>query len=426
MHNDFSRGELPRGMNRRHFMKHMAGASAMVVPALSLTGSLRANAAELKRNHKSAIMLWMGGGPPTIDIWDLKPGATTGGPFKPIATTGDMQICEHLPLMAQQMKHLSVVRSMSTREADHMRGRYYMHTGYVPNPNIQHPSYGSVIAHEMAPKVPELEIPPFVSVGGGSVGPGFLGMTYAPFVVSSNGDVRNLKMGVDQNRMMQRMQALASLERDFIKDNRGASAADHAKILDKTLQLMTSKQMEAFKVAQEPKEMQEAYGTSGFAKGCLMARRLVEAGVPFVEVDLGGWDLHAGCHTTLETKLPEMDKAMAALVADLDSRGLLETTTIIWMGEFGRTPRINGGAGRDHWARSWSCVVGGGGIKGGLAVGETSADGTNVETEPYSSQDLMATVCRGLGISLETTFTSKNGRPMKIANSGKVIKELVS
>jgi len=421
MHN-----EIPRGMNRRHFMKHLAGASAMVVPAMTLTNSLQANAQEMKRNHKSCIMLWMGGGPPTIDIWDLKPGAVTGGPFRPISTTGDMQICEHMPLMAKQMHHLSVVRSMSTREADHMRGRYYMHTGYVPNPNIEHPSYGAVIAHEMQEKVPHLEIPPFVAVGGGSVGPGFLGMSYAPFVVSSNGDVRNLKMGVDQARLMQRMQVLADLEKGFIKENRGASAADHAKILDKTLALMTSKQMEAFKVTKEPEEIQEAYGKTGFGRGCLMARRLVEVGVPFVEVDLGGWDLHSGNFTTLETKLPEMDKAMAALVADLAARGLLETTAIVWMGEFGRTPRINGTAGRDHWARSWSVVVGGGGLKGGLAVGETSSDGTAVESEPYSSQDLMATVCRGLGISLETTFTSKNGRPMKIANGGKVIKELIA
>jgi len=416
----------PDGMNRRHFMKHMAGAAAMAGPAISFTGALQANAEELKRNHKSAILLWMGGGPPTIDIWDLKPGAATGGPFRPISTTGDMQICEHMPMMAKQMHNMSIVRSMSTREADHGRGRYYMHTGYVPNPNIEHPSYGSVVAHEMAPKVPDLEIPPFVSVGGSSAGPGFLGMTYAPFVVSSSGQVRNLKMGVNQDRLMERMRALAYLEKGFIGENRGQSATDHAKILDKTLALMTSKQMEAFKVAQEPQEIQDRYGMTGFARGCLMARRLVETGVPFVEVDLGGWDMHQGVHTSLETKLPELDQAMSALVEDLDQRGLLESTAIIWMGEFGRTPRINGNAGRDHWARSWSVAVGGAGLKGGVAVGETSADGTRVETEPYTSQDLMATVLRGMGISLETTFTSNNGRPMKIANSGKVIKDLIA
>ncbi len=156
-----------------------------------------------------------------------------------------------------------------------------------------------------------------------------------------------------------------------------------------------------------------------------MARRLVELGVPFIEVDLGGWDTHANNFTAHKTRLqPEVDKAFSALVSDLNDRGLLNDTVIVWLGEFGRTPRINGGAGRDHWARSWSVVVGGGGFKGGTVVGKTNSDGTNVETEPYTSQDLMASVLKALGISLDTSFTSNNGRPMKIANSGKVIKDL--
>lgn len=433
---------VPAGMSRRHFMGHLAGASALAMPAINFTNALAANSTDMKKRHKAAIMLWMGGGPSTMDIWDLKPGAPTGGPFKPINTTGDLQICEHMPLMAKQMKHMSIIRSMSTREADHNRGRYYMHTGYVPNPNIEHPSYGAVISHELSQYTPELEIPPFISVGGGSVGPGFLGMTYAPFVVSSDGNVRNLKMNVDNDRLMQRMNMLASLEKGFVAQNRGSSATDHAKILDKTLQLMTSKQMKAFKVDEEPAEVKERYGLNpppagagggmmrrgtGFARGCLMARRLVEAGVSFVEVDLGGWDNHANIFNTFaDAKLPELDQAMSALVEDLDQRGLLQDTAIMWMGEFSRTPRINGNTGRDHWARSWSVVVGGGGLKGGLAVGKTNADGTSVETEPYTSQDVMASVLKGLGVSLETTFTSRNGRPMKIANSGKVIKELFS
>src|SRR5690606_23629400 len=192
-----------------------------------------------------------------------------------------------------------------------------------------------------------------------------------------------------------------------------------------TLELMSSEQMEAFRVDKEPQAMRDRYGASGFGRGCLIARRLVETGVPFVEVAMGGWDLHQNCFTTLETKLPELDKAMSALVEDLAERGLLEDTIVLWMGEFGRTPRGNETAGRDHWARSWSVVMGGGGIKPGIAVGQTTADGTDVDSEPYSSQDVMATVCKALGISLDTTFTSKNGRPMKIANSGRVITELV-
>ena len=421
--------KTPDGMSRRHFLTHMAQASALTAPvAMQFTSALRANAETVKKNNKACILLYMGAGPATIDIWDLKPGQPTGGEFKPISTTGDMEICEHMPLMAKQMHHTSIIRSMSTREADHQRGRYYMHTGYVPNPNIEHPSYGAVLSHELIDQRANLEIPPFVSVGGGSVGPGFLGMAWAPFVVTSNGQVRNLDMGIEDKRLMQRMAALDMIEKGFISQNRGSASADHEKILKKTLNLMTSEQMEAFKVSKEPKEIQDKYGNDGFGRGCLLARRLVEAGVPFVEVDLGGWDNHQNIFTTLGTgmnpKLGVLDRAMSALVTDLTERGMIENTAIIWMGEFSRTPRINGTTGRDHWARSWSVVVGGGGMKGGQAIGATNSDGTAVDTEPYTSQDVMASVCKALGISLETTFTSKSGRPMKIANGGKVIKEL--
>ena len=403
-------------MDRRSFL---AGFSS-----LPLVELLSANADELRKNNKSAILLWMGGGPSTMDIWDLKPEAPTGGPFRPISTTGDVEICEHMPLMAKQMHHMAIVRSMSTREADHMRGRYYMHTGYVPNPSIEHPSYGAVLSHQLTRE--NLEIPQFVSVGGGSVGAGFLGMNYAPFVVNSNGQVRNLDVKPDQ-RFFQRAYALDVIENSFINQKRGSIASDHRDVLRQAFNLLTSEQMEAFKVAGEPDAVKDRYGDNNFGKSCLMARRLVEVGVPFIEVNLGGWDNHQNIFPTLrDNKLPMLDKGMSALIEDLEQRGLLEDTAIIWMGEFSRTPRINQNAGRDHWARSWSVVVGGAGMNGGIAIGETNSDGTRVETEPYSSQDVMASVCKALDISLTTTFTSKNGRPMKIANSGKVITDLFS
>lgn len=418
---------IPPGMTRRHFLGHLSAYSALAGSAISLVHSMRAQAAALQRARKSAILLWMGGGPSTIDLWDLKPGAPTSGPFRPISTSGSQQICEHLPQVARQMHHLSIVRSMSTREADHGRGRYYMHTGYVPNPNIEHPGYGSVIAHQLIDQRPELEIPPFVAVGGGSVGPGFLGMSWAPFVVDSSGQVRNLQMQLPAGRLQQRMAVLGRMEQQFIQQNRGAAASDHALILDKTLRLMTSQQMQAFRIRLEPTAVRQRYGEHDFGRGCLMARRLVEAGVPFVEVDFGGWDDHSGIFDSLQNqKLPMLDQAMSALVEDLEQRGLLPDTALIWMGEFGRTPRINDRAGRDHWARAWSVVVGGARFQGGLAVGRTSEDGTEVESEPYSSEDLMASVCHALGISLQTTYTSRNGRPMKIAGGGKVIQELFS
>jgi uncharacterized protein (DUF1501 family) len=406
-------------------MRHLAGASAFAMPAFALTRTLRANAESLSRNHKSCIMLWLGGGPPSIDMWDMKPDAPTAGEFKPINTTADYQICELLPQLAEQAKHLSIVRSMSTREADHDRGRYYMHTGFVPNPSVEHPSYGSVVAREMEDKVPELEIPPFVSIGGASEGPGFLGMAYAPFQVDANGQIRDAEMRqVSWNRMQDRMKLLDMLEKRFIAERRGSAAEEHAKVLAKTHELLTSEQMNAFKVRTEPQDMIEKYGDNNFGRGCLMARRLVEVGVPFVEVNSGGWDLHQGCFTSLETKLPELDKAFSALVEDLAERGLLESTVVLCMGEFGRTPRINGNAGRDHFARAWSVVLGGAAIQGGRAIGKTNADGTGVETDPFSSEDLMASVCQALGISLQTTYQAKNGRPMKIANGGRVIQEL--
>lgn len=415
----------PTGMTRRHFNAHLASSATIASAANFFTSAVRAGARDTKRKHKSAILLWMGGGPSTIDLWDLKPGSDAGGPFQPIATSGDVQICEHLPQMAQQMKHLAIVRSMSTREADHNRGRYYLHTGYVPNPDITHPSYGSVISRELADKTKDLEIPPFVSIGGSSEGPGFLGMTYAPFVVGYDGRVRDAQRFGSQDDFYARMQMLDTIERGFVSQRRGLAAADHQKILAKTAEVLTSQQMSAFQINDEATEVRERYGNSNIGRGCLMARRLVEAGVPFVEVDFGGWDDHRNIFPSLQNdKLPQLDRAMSALIEDLVQRGLYENTVVLWMGEFGRTPRINADVGRDHWARAWSVVLGGGGIRGGIAVGETDANATEVLSQPYSAHDLMATVLHAMGISLERVYTSNNGRPLKIADGGQVIRDL--
>ena len=243
------------GMTRRHFMSHMAAGSA-VLGATSFLSHLQANAAQVQRNQKACILVWLGGGAPTIDMWDLKPGSKNGGEFKPISTKGDLQICEHLPEIAKEMDKLSVIRSLSTREADHTRGRYYMHTGYVPNPTVVHPTFGSVVSYELGTKRKELEIPAFVSIGGGGMSPGFLGMSHAPFVVDQRGQIQNASMGgMNMNQLGSRLDMLAAIEDNFIRSNRGDVGQAHKDVYQKAVNLMTSEQMRAFRANEEPAEV---------------------------------------------------------------------------------------------------------------------------------------------------------------------------
>lgn len=428
---------IPAGMTRRHFMRHMA-ASAATIPALQFMQHLQAHAETVKKNQKACILMWMGGGPPTIDIWDLKPGSKNGGEFKPIKAAGT-QISEHMPKTAAQFDVLNVVRSMSTREADHGRGRYFMHTGYVPNPTVVHPTFGSVVSHELGSKRKELEIPSFVSIGGDPGSPGFLGMSNAAFVVNTQGRIQNADTdGMDAGRFRNRLAMLGTIEDNFIASKRGEAPQAHKDVYKKAIDLMTSKQMEAFRIDKEDAKVLDRYTNAGapagmmgranndFGRGLLMARRLVEAGVPFVEVGMGGWDLHANVFNTLKDRnLPAMDTAISALVEDLKQRSMIKDVVLVWMGEFGRTPRINQDVGRDHWAASWSVMIGGGGLKGGINVGETDADGLTCETKPYLPGDIWATACHALGIPTTTVHTSKRGRPMKIANGGTPIPELI-
>ena len=415
-------------MDRRHFLKHVSAGAAMAVPAASFLSHLTAHADEVRRNQKACILVWLPGGAPTIDMWDLKPDSKNGGEFKPISTAGDMQISEHLPNTAKVMDSLSIVRSMSTREADHMRGGYYMHTGYVPNPTVVHPTFGSVVSYELGTKRPELQIPSFVSIGGGGGSPGFLGMAHAPFVVDTGGRVRNTGAGdVTPERMQQRLRMLESIEDQFIASGRGEMPAAHKDVYSQAVNLMTSSQMKAFNTTDEDPATKTLYGDHNFGNGLIMARRLVETGVPFVEVRFPmGWDLHQGVFDSLKNNnLPMLDTGLAGLVTDLKQRGMWEHTCVVVMGEFGRTPRINQNVGRDHWASSWSVVAGGGGLKGGRAIGETDADGVKIIGKSYLPGDLWATVAHSLGIPLTTVHTSKRGRPMKIANGGQPIADLI-
>jgi hypothetical protein len=436
---------VPNGMDRRHFLRHMAGFSLMAAPSLQFLNGLAYAQPQMKRDHKSLIVLWMGGGPSHMDTWDMKPGQPTGGSFKPMKTSADgVEICEHLPVTAKQMKHLSIVRSLVTNEGSHERGRTLMHTAYQPNPAVQFPSIGSVTSQQLTPK--ELAIPGFVSVSGTSEGPGFLGMAYAPFTVQNPGaPPQNISPPADlgkdyqlDERMKRRYLMFNELENGFIGQKRGEAAKAHADIYKKAFDLTYSPVKAVFSLDVDTNgrpmdaKLRDEYGRNGFGNGCLMARKLVEAGVPCVEVDLGGWDNHNGIFTALHNtngqgRVDILDKGMGTLVRDLVDRGLWKNTVVVWMGEFGRTPRINQNGGRDHWARCWSVVVGGGGIKGGMVYGSTDKDGTSVKDNPASVGDLFATLYKAIGINPDHEIRDTLGQPRKIIGDkgGKPIEALL-
>ena len=425
-------------------MKHVAGYSAMALPGIEFIRTVKANAQELRRQNKSVIIMWMAGGPATIDIWDLKPGRPTGGEFRPISTSATgVQISEHMPKTAEQMKHLNIIRSFTTTEGDHMRGTQLMHTSYTPNPAIAFPSMGSVAAHEV-PKLTnyrDISLPNYISVSTGGGGPGFLGMNYAPFSVQNPGtppqNIRapqSLASGSEEmmdriqrrNRLFQmvedpfyasRAPHLSSADRSRFAD---ASKA-HQEVYGKAFSLVASREGQVFDLKSESAKLMEEYGAAGagannFGRSAILARRLVEAGVSAVELSLGGWDTHAQTFNAHSTRLqPTLDKAMGTLVKDLVDRGMWQNTVVVWMGDFGRTPRINQNSGRDHWSRCWSVVVGGGAMKNGQAYGSTDADGMSVADNPVRVGDMFATVYRALGIDPTTQVRDAIGRPFGIA-----------
>ncbi len=427
-----------REMNRRHYIRHLA-AAAIASPGAIFMNALHARAADVKKGSKRCILLWMSGGPSHLDTWDLKPGTANGGPFTPIETAAPgVLISPHLPTVAKQMKHISLLRSLDSREGSHERGTYLMHTGNLPVPTIEHPGFGSILSYELGSKLGDFPLPTCIAINGGGHGPGFLGMSHAPFVIGNpGGPIENmnlpgsLRLGnspvearIAQLRAMQREAMWNEVEGRFRK-SRDLAAADHATVYHKTKMLLNSPLTAVFDLKDEPAAMKEAYGDNNFGRGCLLARRLVERGVPFVEVQLGGWDTHNANFDALQNNLhPTLDKGMGTLIGDLAERGLLDDTLVVWMGEFGRTPRINQDAGRDHWGRCWSIAMAGGGIKGGQAIGATSADGMEIADKPLKVMDIVATMSKAMGLNLDTIYTTPNGRPSKLVDGGAPVAEL--
>ncbi|MCW8132325.1 MAG: DUF1501 domain-containing protein [Planctomycetota bacterium] len=376
----------------------------------------------------SVILVWLAGGPSHIDTFDPKPGQPTAGPFKPINTSADgIQICEHFPQLAKQMKHGSLVRSLTSKEGSHERATYEMHTGYKPLGSITHPSLGSLVIKTKGRK--NEEIPAYVSIGGTSFGAGFLGAQVAPFYIGDpNNPTRNLSFDreVTEGRFRQRVELLKNLDMRFAGEKRGEVIEEYAVQFREAVRMMYSKSVEAFDLKKEDAEKIKKYGENGFGRSMLIARRLVDQGVRFVECSLGGWDNHNDIDKAIANNAKTLDPALSNLVEDLNASGQLKRTLVICTGEFGRTPKVNGTGGRDHYPRVFSAFVAGGGVKQGYVYGSSDATGTEVKDLPVKPGDLHATMFDQLGIDFTKEFQTDQGRPIKIVNEGKPLKDLIA
>jgi hypothetical protein len=425
--------------------------SAAGIVGGSFSGWLQALADDTVGNvqrRRSCILLWMNGGPSQMDTFDLKPGHTNGGPFRAIPTSAaGVRISEHLPRLARQMHHAAIIRAMSSREGDHGRGTFLMHTGYLPQGPVQYPTLGSLISREIG--TDEAALPNFISIAPfrqfspQAYSSGFLGPQYAPLLVGESANPFNPQVNQDVAQALRvpdllappdvnpdhfdaRIELLEQMQSDFTRNHPSIAARSHHTAYNRAVRLMRTEARVAFNLDDEPAALRDSYGRNLFGQSCLLARRLVERGVPFVEVNLGaipnnpaGWDTHGQNFDNVRRLSEVLDPAFAALLADLHDRGRLEDTTVVWMGEFGRTPRINQGQGRDHFPNAWSTVIAGGGIRGGQVYGRTSPDGSTVEDpRPISTRDFLATACRALGIDHTRQNMSNAGRPIRIVEQG--------
>jgi hypothetical protein len=394
----------------------------------------------------SVIILFLQGGLSTIDTWDMKPEAPVEfrGEFKPISTNvPGIQLCEHLPRLAGQMDKFSLVRSFGLSNSDHGPADHYILTGYRPGggfngglkPNNQRPAHGAIIAKQLGPRG---AVPPYVCLPKmhNSAGSSYLGSSAAPFTVEADPNAPDFTvpdlappLDIDAERLSDRRGILQQIDR-FQRGTEAAanrSANAMSTYQQKAFELMTSTATKnAFDISREPDKLREEYGRHSLGQSCLMARRLVEAGVRCVLIDHTNWDTHFNnFHVLKNDLLPHLDTGMSTLFRDLHDRGMLETTLVLVTGEFGRTPRINKDAGRDHWGPSTAIAMGGGGIRGGVVVGASNERAEKPATTPYGPEDLAATLYHCLGIDPKTEFHTPEGRPIPIVpGSGRLIEGL--
>ena len=444
-------GRLPSSVRRvsRREMLRLASLGALTASASGWLETLAADTASDPRRRKSCILLWMSGGPSQIDTFDPKPGHANGGPFKPIQTNvPGIMIGEHLPKLSKEAKELAIIRGMSTKEGDHSRATYNLRTGYLPQSPVHYPALGSLVSKELEDESSELpgfvSVAPYRAISPEAFGSGFLGPRYAPLIVGERAygagnrafrvDDLELPPDINRERSDDRLGLLQSFSHEFQETRPGISPASHKDAYARAVKLMRSSAAKAFELDGEPDAVRDAYGRNPFGQGCLLARRLVEQGVPFVEVTLAsvdgrnslGWDTHAQNFETVKQLCGILDAGWSTLIADLRSRGLLDSTMIVWMGEFGRTPKINESGGRDHFPNAWSTVLAGGKLKGGQVIGNTGIDGGEVRDRPVTVPDFLATIVKGLGLDPMSQNTEENGRPIRLVDpKAKAIAELL-
>jgi len=414
-------------LSRRDFLRFAASAYGLsfAVPGLDL------RAAQKRGDERatSFLTIWLGGGPSQLESWDPHPGTRIGGQVSSIPTTiPGVAIADLYPQTAEQLHHVSLIRSLVSKEGDHERASYMLHTGYRPEPTLVHPSIGSIAIHERPNEA--VEIPQFVALGDAEFPPrgGFLGDRFDAYRIFSPGENgQNIKPLVEQDRQSRRLANLEVVSKSFLRGRKiKAEQTLHQHTIDAALRMMTSDQLKAFSIESEPQDLRAAYGDHPFGRGCLVARRLLEVGVRSIEVSLQGFDSHANNHEGQSARAKTLDPALATLLKDLVDRDLLQSTIVLVTGEFGRTPTINPLGGRDHWPSGFSCLLGGGGLPKGVLIGETDPNGEATQpTDPIEVADLYATILSRLGVNYEKEVITPIGRPMKLC-AGRPIARLIA
>ena len=412
------------GVSRRGFLTATAaGVTASFAADMGAIHGLRsaAMASELKKQNKRVILLWLAGGASQFETWDPKPGAKTGGPFRAIPTnvTG-IHISELLPELAQRMQHTAIIRSLNTKIADHGTGADLMECGRIADPGVKYPDIGAVVARELGRL--DSKVPDYVSLYTSTEGrrkgtSGFLGARYAPMFLSESMTPPNIVQPdiISEIDHHDRAALRDVLAKRFTASRRNQAVDSHMSAYQRVHGLMASADL--FDIEREPESVRNRYGSSQFAQQCLIARRLVEADVPFVKVARAWWDSHGQNFETHQELCADLDHSMSVLLDDLQERGLLEHTLVITLGEFGRTPNINASLGRDHFASAWSCSLSGAGIRGGVAYGKTDNEGQRVVEGEASAGDLFATILVALGIDHKHEYML-GSRPIPLADFG--------